>query len=287
MAMILDNNFCGDIEYAKSLLREIKKLDLWALGVQFSFNFLHDDEFVDLLCEANCGLAFIGLESLNEPSLRSVHKLHNRVQEYGELFSKLRKRGILTFTGMILALDEDTPEYYKELPAKLEQVDPSAILLSIAIPIPGTPLHKQMEAENRIFDHDLSHYEGDHLVFNTAKVSAEDVFDAFRDINRQFYSWGSVLRRLWRFIRDHMRNRQAKNRLFRTLVMSVMMLRLSLFQRHHAKKRVYPMRSRLSEREDVTSHVPFSGDGHPGNLPVGSMQTEDPGVPHTVDAADL
>jgi radical SAM superfamily enzyme YgiQ (UPF0313 family) len=245
MAMLLDNNLAGDIKYAKELLRAIGELKLWALGAQFSFNFLHDDEFVDLLSEANTGMVFVGLESLNEPSLRAVHKLHNRVKEYEELFMKLKRRGILTFTGMILALDEDTPEYYRHLPENLERVDPSAILLSIAIPIPGTPLHAKVEAEGRIFDHDLSHYEGDHLVFQPQGVSRTDVFRAFWDINKRFYSWPALVRRWARLLSAHLPNRSAGHRLFRSIVMSYVLFKLSVFQRHHAKQRVYPMRHEL------------------------------------------
>ena len=177
MAMILDNNLCGDLAYAKELLREVAKLNLWAVGVQFSFNYLRDKEFMDLLEAANCRMAFIGLESLNEDSLKFVDKTHNRVEEYEQHFAELKRRGILTFTGIILALDEDTPEYYRHLPAQLERVDPSAILVSIAIPIPGTSLHRQMKTERRIFDHDLSHYEGDHLVFHPRRVTPDQVYD--------------------------------------------------------------------------------------------------------------
>ncbi len=162
-AMIYDNNFGGDMGYAKELLREIAKLDYWAIGFQFTFNCLQDDEFVDLLHQARGAMAFIGLESLNQPSLYAVQKRQNKVTEYREMFAKRRERGIVTFTGMMLALEEDTPEYYQTLPERIEEVDPSAVLLSISIPIPGTPFAREVEAEGRIFDDDLSHYEGDHL----------------------------------------------------------------------------------------------------------------------------
>jgi radical SAM superfamily enzyme YgiQ (UPF0313 family) len=241
MAMLMDNNLGGNLDYAKELMREIAKLELWALGVQFSFNYLHDDEFIDLLAEARTGMVFVGLESLNEPSLRSVHKLHNRVQEYEELFLKLKRKGILTFTGMILALDEDTPEYYRNLPKNLERVDPSAILLSIAIPIPGTPLHARVEEEGRIFDHDLAHYEGDHLVYHPRGVTSEQVFQTFNLLNRKFYSWPAVAKRWGRFMRAYLPNRSAKHRAFHSLLMTYVLYKLSAFQRYHARQRVFPM----------------------------------------------
>jgi radical SAM superfamily enzyme YgiQ (UPF0313 family) len=241
MAMILDNNIGGNIDYAKELLKEIAKLKLWGLGIQFSFDCLHDGEFIDLLAEANCSMAFIGLESLNEPSLHSVHKKHNRVEEYKELVEKLTRHGILTFTGLMLALDEDTPSYYKSLPDKLEVINPSAILLSISIPIPGTPFHEKVESEGRIFDENLSHYEGDHLVFTPKGTSPAEVFHAFRTINRLFYSWKSIFKRWWRFISGYSSEKNILKRVFRSLLLSYIFFRLSIFQRDHAQKKVFPL----------------------------------------------
>jgi len=241
MAMLLDNNFGGDMGYAKELLKEIAKLKFWGLGVQFSFDCLHDDEFVDLLVEAHCGMAFIGLESLNEPSLSSVHKMQNKVEEYKELFRKLKRRGILTFTGLMLALDEDTKSYYNSLPEKLDEIDPSSILLSISIPIPGTPFHKQVDSEGRIFDRNLSHYEGDHLVFTPKRVSPDEVFEAFRRVNKHFYSWKSILKRWWRFISTMSSKASILKRIFNSLFISFILFKLSIFQRDHAEKKVYPV----------------------------------------------
>lgn len=241
LAMLYDNNLGGDIAYAKELLREIAKLRLWALGTQFSFDCLHDDEFVDLLAEANCTMAFIGLESLSEPSLASVHKKQNRVEEYRELFQKLKRRGIMTFTGLMLGLDEDTPQYYESLPSELENIDPSVILLSISIPIPGTPFHDKARAEGRIIDDDLSHYEGDHLVIMPKRVTPEQVFEAFQNINRTFYSTRAMLRRWWRLISSYRTARNPFAWCFHAAVMTYVYFQLSTFQRDHAEQRVYPL----------------------------------------------
>lgn len=240
MAMFLDNNIGGDMGYAKGLLKEIAKLKLWGIGAQFSFDCLQDDEFVGLLFEARCGLVFIGLESLNEPSLSAVHKKQNRVEEYKELFRKLKKLGILTFTGQMLALDEDTPEYYRSLPEKLDEIDPSSVVFSISIPIPGTPFHNEVEKEGRIVDRDLSHYEGDHLVFKPKRASPEEVFEAFRNLNKHFYSWKNILKRWWRFVTTMSSKGNLAWRTFRVMLLSVFFFKLSFFERNHAQKRVYP-----------------------------------------------
>ena len=117
LAMLYDNNLAGDPRYAKDLLREIAKLDLWGLGVQFSLDNLQDPEYLDLLEAAHCRMAFLGMESLNEPSLLAVNKQHHRVDQYGRLFAELKRRGILVFAGTMLALDEDTAADHRACPA--------------------------------------------------------------------------------------------------------------------------------------------------------------------------
>lgn len=258
MAMLYDNNFGGDMAYAKRLLREVAGLDLWGVGYQFSFNCLRDDEFVDLLADAHCSMAFIGMESLNPPSLAAVRKRQNRVEEYREQFLKLKERGILVFTGFMLGLDEDTPEYYDSVPRRLEQVDPSALLISISIPIPGTPFHREVEQEGRIFDHDLSHYEGDHLVFRPRRVTPDDVYRAFETVNRAFYSWGAIARRWGRFLRAYLAAGiriggigETGRRLARSLLLAFIYFKLSVFQRHHAQHKVFG-RSRAAAGDPPT-----------------------------------
>jgi len=243
LAMLLDNNLGGDMGYAKELLQEVAKLKLWALGVQFAFSCLNDPEFVDLLAAANCRMAFLGLESLNEPSLLAVQKRQNRVSDYERKVMALKERGILSFSGMMLALDEDTPEYYATLPERLEEVDPSAIFLSISIPIPGTPFHQEMASEGRIFDPDLAHYEGDHLVFAPKYVTPEQVFATRKRLMRTFYSWPSVARRWWRLMQAYWRGGFGWAKPFGSLIISYVLFQLSHFQRYHARRRVFPARA--------------------------------------------
>jgi len=239
VGMIYDNNFACDMKYAKELLREIAKLKYWGLGFQFSFECLHDDEFVDLLEKAHCSMAFIGLESLNEPSLAAMHKTHNKVSEYKELFYKLKKRGILTFAGIIVGIDEDTPEYYQNLSQRIEETDPSIILSSIAIPIPGTLFHKTVESEERITDRNLCHYEGDHLVFKPSKVTRKQVSAAYRDINRQFFSFSAILRRWFRIIAAYLFSGHFFRKLPRMLFISYIYFELTYFEIVHAKNKVF------------------------------------------------
>jgi radical SAM superfamily enzyme YgiQ (UPF0313 family) len=248
-AMILDNNLGGNISNAKNLLREISKLNFWAIGAQYSLECLRDNEFVELLAKANCRMSFIGMESLNEDSLLDVDKKQNKVEEYKEFFYKLNKKGVLTFTGFMFALDEDTPEYYDTLPQKLEEIGVNVILPSISIPIYGTPLYKKMVEENRIVDTDISHYEGDHVLFKHKHLSEEQIYYYYEKVIKIFYSWNNILKRWWRFVSMQTFGGSIKEYLLKTVLGSVIYFKLSIFQRHHAQERVFDKQRVKSQKK--------------------------------------
>ncbi len=270
MAMILDNNFGGDLDRAKEILRRIAALDYWAIGIQFSIECLRDNEFVDLLARARCRMAFIGMESLNEESLRGVQKRQNRVDEYRSFFRKLHERGILTFTGMMVGLDNDTKEYYATLPERLRDVDPAVILPSIAIPLFDTPWYREVNAEGRITDADLAHYEGDHVVFRHPSMTEEEILAAYRSVTKAFYGRKAILARWWRLLRLQRRAEPLAQFLLRLAIVSFVFFKLSMFQRHHAKIRVWnrppaaPDTARREEPGSVTLEE-FIADGVHGN----------------------
>ena len=244
MAMLYDNNLAGDLGYAKELLAEIATLRLWGLGTQFSLNALGDRDFLDHLERARCRMAFLGMESLCQESLRAVNKRQNRVAEYRERFLELKRRGILVFAGTMLAMDQDTRGYYRELPDLLEEVDPGAIFVSMTIPIPGTPLHREVEASGRIRTGDLSLYDGDHLVVEPLHVTEAEVYDAVLDVRRRFYAWPSVFRRWLRLGAVYLRGRRALPRLGPFALLTYILLSLSRFQRAHTRRRVVPLIAR-------------------------------------------
>jgi radical SAM superfamily enzyme YgiQ (UPF0313 family) len=245
MAMLLDNNLGGDLSYAKELLRGIAGLRLWGLGVQFSIECLRDEEFVDLLARANCRMAFIGMESLQESSLAGVHKRQNRVEEYREALHCLHRRGILTFTGLMFALEHDTAEYHTTLTQRLEEVGPSVILPSISIPLYGTPWYKEVVNQGRLTDTDLSHYDGDHVVFRHPHLREEEIYEAYDRVTREFYTWSAVFRRWGRFLRVQERRESMFGFFFRVVIATAIYFKLSRFQQHHARVRVWERRRSL------------------------------------------
>ena len=250
MAMLLDNNLGGNLKNAKDLLREIAKLNFWGIGTQYSIECLRDNEFVELLSKANCRMSFIGMESLNEDSLKDVQKRQNKVEEYKDVFDKLHRKGILTFTGLMFALDEDTKEYYETLPQKLEEVGTCVILPSISIPIYGTPFYDKVVSEGRLIDYDISHYEGDHVLFKHNNLSEEEIYDIYKLVNKIFYSWKNIFKRWLKFISKQSVQESIPQFILKIAITTIIYFKLSIFQKHHAQKRVFNSSSNIKKTCD-------------------------------------
>jgi hypothetical protein len=184
-----------------------------------------------------------------------VQKKQNRVSEYKEAFEELHRHGILTFTGLMFALEEDTVEYYADLPRRLDDVGTCVILPSISVPIYGTPWHKHVEAEGRITDTDIRHYEGDHVVFSHPRMSDAEIFEAYERVNSIFFSTKKIIARWWKFMKLQRKQESLGQFILKLLVTTFVYYKLSIFQRDHAEVKVIG-KNRGKAKEPVRETAP-------------------------------
>jgi len=139
----------------------------------------------------------------------------------------------------MFALDEDTKEYYETLPEKLDEVGCNVILPSISIPIYGTPLYDKIKSEGRLIDEDISHYEGDHVLFRHNNLTEAEIYEAYKRVNKIFYSWKNIFRRWIKFIKKQSVQESVPEFVLKVLISTVIYFKLSIFQKHHAEERVF------------------------------------------------
>jgi len=156
----------------------------------------------------------------------------------------------------MFALDEDTKEYYETLPEKLDEVGCNVILPSISIPLYGTPLYHKIKSEGRLIDENITHYEGDHVLFKHNNLTEQDIYDAYKQVNRIFYSWKNICRRWVKFIKKQSIQESLPQFILKLIVSSVIYFKLSIFQKHHAQERVFSK----SKTDKVVEEQNYSSD---------------------------
>ena len=106
----IDDNFAINPKRTKSLLREIIARGAQLPWIaQISMNLLRDEELVSLIAESGGKWIFMGLESIDPESLKSVAKGFNKPGEYAAVLERLARHGLYAITSFIFGMDGDHP----------------------------------------------------------------------------------------------------------------------------------------------------------------------------------
>jgi radical SAM superfamily enzyme YgiQ (UPF0313 family) len=195
--MFADDNILGRPAHSRKLLRELAPLKVRWFG-QASLHGLEDEENLRLLARSGCQALFIGFESVNRESLRSCGKAQNHPERYLELTRRLHDHGIAVWASFVFGLDEDTPDIFDRT---LELAVASGVIMAlfaILTPYPGTRLHRRLAAEGRLLDPKwwLHPRPDDFPLFRPRGMTPEQLFEGWQRTWRDFYSGGSIARRL-------------------------------------------------------------------------------------------
>ncbi len=193
--MFIDDNFAGNPEWTRTFLQAIAPMKLkWNAAV--SLNTVREPELLDLMKESGCQGLFIGLESISPQSIGTVHKTHNRIEEYEDIIRQIHQRGIMVNASFVFGLDGDTPETFRQTLDWIVKNKIETVTSHILTPYPGTVLYDRMEREGRILTKDYSKYNTAHVVFQPLHMTEQELYDGYLYMYRQIYSLPNILKRI-------------------------------------------------------------------------------------------
>ncbi|NLX90874.1 MAG: B12-binding domain-containing radical SAM protein [Firmicutes bacterium] len=200
--LFIDDNFIGVPSYTRELLGCLRGMNLkWSAAVTTKIADYPD--LLDLMAETGCQSLFIGFESINNSSLRGVNKA-NRFEKYDRLVTEIHSRGIMINASMVFGLDGDEPDVFRRALDWLVKNKIETLTSHILTPYPGTKLYRRMKEEGRITDYDLSKYNTSHVVYKPKGMTAEELYEGYLWIYRNFYS----LQNIWRRMPEHREQRK-------------------------------------------------------------------------------
>ncbi len=193
--IFIDLNLISHPDYAKELFRALIPLRIHWYGLSTT-RITRDPELLDLVVRSGCKGLLLGFETLSPDNLRSSKKGFNDPRNYKAIVKTLHERGISINGTFVFGLDQDTPDIFQRT---AEFVIDAAIDLprfAVATPFPGTTLFKRLEAEGRILTRDWSLYDGQHVVFQPARMTPQQLIEGHTEVWRKVYSWGGIARRI-------------------------------------------------------------------------------------------
>jgi radical SAM superfamily enzyme YgiQ (UPF0313 family) len=192
--LFMDDNITADSGYAKELFTKMIPLKKRWYS-QCSVSIAYDNELLDLAYRSGCRGLFLGLESLSERNLQQWSKGTNKARDYEKVIQKIHRKGIAIYAGIVFGYDSDIMDIFSETLEFLLRNNIDALQATILTPFPGTPLHEEMEQQGRILDHDWSHYNFGHVVFEPLNMSSDDLKQGHDWVLNTFYSLRMITRR--------------------------------------------------------------------------------------------
>ena len=191
----VDDNIIGSPSRAKELFKAMIPLKRkW--NSQADLKLAKDSELLELCAKSGCQWIFMGIESVNAQNLKDVGKSRiNKVEEYQESIKTIQETGIKVLGSFIFGFDHDDKTVFDNTIQFCEDNRLHGANFYIFVPLPGTKLFEEMEADGRIIDRDWSHYDGNHVVFHPMLMTPNELLEGYLYAYRSFYSIHSILKR--------------------------------------------------------------------------------------------
>ncbi|MFC1805995.1 B12-binding domain-containing radical SAM protein [Planctomycetota bacterium] len=186
-----DDNFCASPRRAKSLLRDMIAQDAVPLrwSGQMCIEAATDDELLGLMQETRCRIVYVGIESVNDETLRKYGKPHG-VEAIARCVENLHRHRI-GIHGMFVVDADDSLEAVRDIVDYAIATDIDTIQICALTPVPGTRSHEAYR--DRLLHRDWEHYDGLHVVVKPSRCSAYDMQMAIVREMQRFYSLRRIL----------------------------------------------------------------------------------------------
>jgi radical SAM superfamily enzyme YgiQ (UPF0313 family) len=194
-AIFVDLNLVADKDYATELFEALIPLKLIWAGLATNL-LARDEQLLDLCARSGCKGILVGLESISQQGLKDIHKGFNTPELYAEWIENFHAHGIAVNGTFVFGLDDDTPEVFERTAEFVIDTGIDLPRFAILTPFPGTALYKRLENEGRITTRDWELYDGQHVVFKPAQMSADALQKGNMATWRKVYGYRSIAQRM-------------------------------------------------------------------------------------------
>jgi len=194
--MFLDDNIIGQPDYAKELFRSIKPLKINWVGQASISLLVNDNELMKLAAESGCKALFLGIESVSEIQMKTMHKAIKKISQLESAMKKIRKMGIFIHASMIFGFDTDTKKSIEETVKFLIRNKVCSASFNVLTPYFGTKTFEDLKNENRLITTNWNYYDHNTVVFKPRNMSPYQLQFLKINAKKRFYQTSSVLKRL-------------------------------------------------------------------------------------------
>ncbi|MGE5142857.1 MAG: B12-binding domain-containing radical SAM protein [Acidobacteriota bacterium] len=190
------SQFAGNTDHALQLMEALIPLKIrWS--TLFSAHYCLDTKFLDLARRSGLLHVNMGIESIDQKTLKAMHKGFNRVKQYEDVLKNLRERGISYSLNFVFGSDSDEEDVFETTLRFLDEQKAETAYFNILVPLRGTSVYERLKAEGRLFDEEnMERWPGLSCHFFPLRFAPDELVRRVAGIRRDFYRHRSALRRL-------------------------------------------------------------------------------------------
>lgn len=202
--MFYDASMTIDVEHTKELFRALRGLHKRFLCLGNIDILGEDDDLLRLAREAGVIQWAVGFESVSQESLSELWKKTNKVANYIKTIEKIHAYKMLVRGFFVFGFDHDNKDIFDKTAEFVQMSHLDAANFGMLTPLPGTPLFKNLEQQQRILTTEWEKY-GFHrpVVFQPKELTEMELINGYKKSYREYYNWHAIAKRFHYLIRSH------------------------------------------------------------------------------------
>jgi radical SAM superfamily enzyme YgiQ (UPF0313 family) len=193
--IFVDLNIIADRAYALRLFAALVPLRVQWYGLA-TVLLADDPELLEMAERSGCKGLLMGLESISAQNLRLSHKSFNSPDRFARVVQRLHEHGIALQGCFVFGLDHDEPDIFLKTAEFAVEARIDLPRFAIVTPFPNTALYKRLESEGRILTKNWELYDGQHVVFQPARLTTEELQTGTETAWKHAYSFRSIAKRV-------------------------------------------------------------------------------------------
>jgi radical SAM superfamily enzyme YgiQ (UPF0313 family) len=189
----LDDHLFGNARFATALFDGMRGMGrLWqAAG---TVQAVLRPDLLEKAAAAGLRSLFVGFETVNPANLTEQRKWQNIDRDYGAAIRRLHDLGIMVNGSFVFGMDSDDPSVFDRTVGWAIEQGIETATFHILTPYPSTRLYQRMAKADRLLHSDWDLYDTRHVVYQPARMTAQQLETGYWQAYRDFYRWGSIVR---------------------------------------------------------------------------------------------
>jgi len=204
----VDDNFIGNKEKLKNdilpaIIEWMKENKYpFLFHTQLSINLADDKELMELMTEAGFTKVFVGIETVDEESLKGCGKFQNTNRDLLQSVKIIQNYGLETQGGFILGFDQDSPSIFDRITKFIQRSGICSAMVGLLGVPPKTRLHQRLKAENRLLGEPTGDNTDATLSF-IPKMGTEALVSGYKKVTNTIYKPNYYYWRLIKFLEQY------------------------------------------------------------------------------------